>query len=177
MNPVPSTVSAFVQRNPADPHGAGFENGVLLFSVPDPVDDASPTKGELFHIRNRMKNFDIIPEIIPEFNKIRLQFHEAITEAGNYELVLGDSLMGYVSFNYTRSESAPEYYSAQDLQTLIDDMGLTQFVVLDGELESFSEEYKKIQSGIELWKWCVILALLFLGIEVLLIRYFKPSVL
>lgn len=28
----------------------GFENGVLLFSVPDPVDDASPTKGELFHI-------------------------------------------------------------------------------------------------------------------------------
>ena len=110
-------------------------------------------------------------------NKIRLQFHEAITDAGNYELVLGDSLMGYVSFNYTRSESAPEYYSAQDLQTLIDDMGLTQFVVLDGELESFSEEYKKIQSGIELWKWCVILALLFLGIEVLLIRYFKPSVL
>jgi hypothetical protein len=148
----------------------GKESSLLLNRKVD-------SEGELFHIRNRMKNFDIIPEIIPEFNKIRLQFHEAITEAGNYELVLGDSLMSYVSFNYTRSESAPEYYSAQDLQTLIDDMGLTQFVVLDGELESFSEEYKKIQSGIELWKWCVILALLFLGIEVLLIRYFKPSVL
>jgi hypothetical protein len=91
--------------------------------------------------------------------------------------VLGDSLLGFVSFNYTRSESAPEYYSAEELQIIIDDLGLTQFVVIEGELESFSEEYKKIQSGIELWKWCVILALFFLGIEVLLIRYFKPSVL
>ena len=131
----------------------------------------------LYHVVNKELNVDVIPEIYPVNNGLKLGFHDAISVSGNYEVQLKDSLMGYLSFNYNTNESNPACYSPADLEHIIDSLNLSNFSVMSGNMEEFSEEFKKRETGIELWRWFIILTLLFLAIEIILIRYFKPSVL
>jgi len=130
----------------------------------------------LYHIKSADLRTDIIPEIYPENNSVRLGYHQSITQAGNYELTLNDSVLGYLAFNFKRTESSPASYSSTELEELVDSLGLTNFTIFNESLDQFSSEFKKLESGIELWKWFVILALVFLAIEIVLIRFFKPSV-
>ncbi|UTW66111.1 BatA domain-containing protein [bacterium SCSIO 12643] len=129
----------------------------------------------LYHIVDQ--NLDIIPEKYPTNNGVQLIFHDAIKQAGNYTLQTPDSIVGLLSFNYSRIESNPDCYSNSDLESIIDSLNLTNFSVFDSSIENFSDEFEKRETGIELWRWFILLALLFLAIEIILIRYFKPSVL
>jgi hypothetical protein len=45
---------------------------------------------------------------------------------------------------------------------------------IDQTVESFNSNFKNIKKGQQLWKWCITFVLLFLLIEILLIRFFKP---
>ncbi|MGB0806122.1 MAG: BatA domain-containing protein [Salibacteraceae bacterium] len=147
------------------------------------LDELFPVKstrhnGELiYRIKNDDFNVEVIPEIINVNSKIKLQLHGGIQKAGNYSVTQNDSLVGLVSFNYQRTESNLDYYNANQLNNIIDSLGLTNFSVFETGIESFQSDFKQRETGIELWKWFVILTLLFLGIETVLIRFFKPSVL
>ena len=134
-------------------------------------------KGELFHISNQQLKVDLIPEIFPENNGVKLGFHKSILTAGNYDLTVSDSTIGNLSFNYSRNESDPNCYSVTDLENIIDSLQLTNYSIMEGSIDDFSTTFKKRETGIELWRWFVILALFFLALEIILIRYFKPSVL
>ncbi len=131
----------------------------------------------LYHVVNKELNVDVIPEIYPVNNGLKLGFHDAISVSGNYEVQLKDSLVGYLSFNYNTKESDPVCYTPAELEAIIDSLHLSNFSVMSGNLDEFSEEFKKRETGIELWRWFVFITLLFLAIEIILIRYFKPSVL
>jgi hypothetical protein len=131
----------------------------------------------LFRVKNADLNVDLIPEIIPGSSSIKLQLHGGIKRAGNYEIYQNDSLSGMVSFNYQRKESKLEYYTSSDLKIIIDSLGLKNFSVFEPGLETFQSDFEQREKGIELWKWFIILTLLFLAIEIVLIRFFKPSVL
>lgn len=131
----------------------------------------------LYHIVDLQKNLDIIPEKFPVNNGVKLIFHNSIEIAGNYQLQTPDSTFGLLSFNYRRIESNPQYYSTADLETIIDSLHLKNYNVFNSSMDRFSDEFKKRETGIELWRWFILSALLFLAIEIILIRYFKPSVL
>jgi hypothetical protein len=131
----------------------------------------------LYHITSQQQNLDIIPEKYPVNDGVKLIFHNSIEQAGNYMLQAADSSFGLLSFNYPRTESNPQYYSSTDLENIIDSLQLSNYSVFDSSMESFSDELKKRETGIELWRWFILFALLFLAFEIILIRYFKPSVL
>jgi hypothetical protein len=131
----------------------------------------------LYHVVNKDLNVDVIPEIYPVNNGLKLGFHDAISVSGNYEVQLKDSLIGYLSFNYNTTESNPVCYTPLELESIIDSLQLSNFSVMSGNMDEFSDEFKKRETGIELWRWFVMITLLFLAIETILIRYFKPSVL
>lgn len=161
---------AFQSTSSEKPYNTiGKDEFVKIKSIENP-------NNSLFHISNKDLNVDIIPEIYPENNEVKLGFHEFIDQAGNYQLTLNDSLVGYLAFNYTRKESNPNCYTSNDLINIIDSLELSNFRVFNESLDQFSSEFKKLETGIELWKSFVILALLFLAIEIILIRFFKPSV-
>ena len=92
-------------------------------------------------------------------------------EAGFYNLFLEtEKPLNTFAFNYDRKESNLQYYNETDLKALggntIDVIGAnasTNFKTLIGERSK----------GTTLWKICIILVLIFLGIEIGLLRFWK----
>lgn len=89
---------------------------------------------------------------------------------GIYEVMVNDSSYDKVAVNLPQSESIVDFYDNEELSTLAKSNENWEYVSLDNQqdVENF------IQSGGDesypLWKYCVILALMFLLIEVVLIR-------
>jgi hypothetical protein len=74
------------------------------------------------------------------------------------------------AFNYDRKESALDYVDAEQLLEGLPD----HFSVLQEAAEAnFNRVVDEQNRGIVLWRWCLVFALLFLGLEVLLLRLWK----
>lgn len=93
-----------------------------------------------------------------------------LEEAGVYVLY-GPGTTGpvkYLAFNYDRSESDIRQVEASELRAAISS---AHFSVIEDAEQNLSSVVGAINRGTTLWKLCVILALVFLGIEVLLLRF------
>ena len=123
----------------------------------------------VFKLQNKFTEF--IPEQRTIGNQVILGVNNQIKSAGYYDLYLeeGEALNTY-AFNYDRQESDLEYFNTDDLATLVDD----RFNIIDASARAnFTELVGDRSQGILLWKWCIILALVFLLIESLLLRFWK----
>lgn len=118
-------------------------------------------------------SFEMIPEHRLIDGKMRVFVRNNIQEAGNYRIVQGDSTLKVVSFNYNRQESNPATYSADEFRQKLDDGGWTNASLTDGSSSELSSNILLADQGKQLWKLFIILALLFLAIETLLIRFMK----
>lgn len=162
----------------------GFKSGVNAYSSLKigqneiiPLPHTRNINELIFHVKNEQLLIDLIPEVIPTSNGISIGLHNGIQKAGNYNVMQNDSVVAMIALNYDRSESDLDFYTTDEIQHQIDSLGLTNFQVLDTDMETFATEFKQKEKGIELWRWFILLTLLFLAIEIVLIRYFKPSVL
>lgn len=114
-------------------------------------------------------------EFIPEQRvigaKVFLGVNNQISQAGYYDLFLDpQEILGSFAFNFNRKESDLQYYSSQDLQYLVGDLAK---VISVNDNSILTAQIEERSQGIVLWRWCLILALLFLGAEVLLLRFWK----
>jgi hypothetical protein len=113
---------------------------------------------------------------IPEHRQIGagtlVYVHNAITEAGHYTLLNGSDTIAVVSFNQNRLESDLEAMDEEELKSQIAERGLN-YRVLDSSLESITKEVSELSEGKKLWLSMIILALIFLAIEILLIKFWK----
>ena len=113
---------------------------------------------------------EFIPAMTPFGATTLLDPAGQITEAGFYDLFLGDDNAGVFAFNYNRVESPLAYVSVNELE---DNYSAQAVVWRETARASFRQQITEQQEGIVLWRWCIILALTFLGLEVLLIRFWK----
>jgi len=90
---------------------------------------------------------------------------------GNYKLQKQDSTVAVLAFNDSRSESDLTYLTPGDLAKIIPKSGS----VLQAGTASLKNAVTDINIGLQLWKLCIILALIFLAAEILLIRYYNPG--
>lgn len=115
-------------------------------------------------------------EIIPESKVVDLEhtifIHDQIKDAGNYGLFTGSELLSGLSFNYDRKESDLNRYSLDELMAMYEKANLTSFSLIDMSDKSVSKVLDTTE-GKKLWKWCVLLALLFLAAETALLRLFR----
>lgn len=128
---------------------------------------------KVFHLTKPQSNFDIIPEHKVTSSGINLLVHGQIKEAGSYNLLMDDSLATILSFNYSRKESDIKYYSADALENLLNKFKINARIIPSSN-KNFTKNIIEIKQGIQIWKVCIILALLFLGIEIFLLKY-KPK--
>jgi hypothetical protein len=131
-------------------------------------------KENIFKIKKNINsNFEIIPEHKNINSRINIFTHNQLKEAGNYYLYAGKDKIQGISYNYDRKESDIESYKTNELTNLTDKTGLSNYFVLDFKNKPLSQVLTKLNQGIRLWKLFVILALIFLAIEILLLRIFK----
>jgi len=113
---------------------------------------------------------EFIPGITPLGSKTLLDPAGQIQEAGFYDLYQGDQVIGVYAFNYDRTESSLTYLSPGELN---DAYGTFADVWVETAKASLGALIAEKEHGIILWRWCIILALTFLGLEILLIRFWK----
>jgi hypothetical protein len=115
---------------------------------------------------------DFIPEQRKVNGETALFTHGQIPAAGNYSIFHSEQPINGVSFNYDRRESSMHFYNSEELRDELDQNGMNRYSILNTSNELLSQEITESNQGISLWKYCIILCLLFLGFEVILLRLY-----
>ena len=126
---------------------------------------------EVLRIKQASSNFEFIPGQLRVNGHVDLNIHNQITFAGNYLLERAGNELRALSFNYNRDESEMVFYSPDELKEVVQNEGIININVLDANNRLFSKTVRDLSQGIRLWRWFVIFALIFLAVEVLLLRY------
>ena len=125
----------------------------------------------VYKIKNEKLEF--IPGQIPSGNKITLEVDDQVKSAGFYDLMLNDQVTGKLAFNYNRRESDMSLYDESALAPLVSH-NLKLKIMNEALQANISTSIAEKDRGVVLWKWFLIAALVFLAIEALLLRYYKP---
>jgi hypothetical protein len=111
---------------------------------------------------------EFIPGISTLGSKILLDIQGQVKEAGFYKVMHDDAQLASLAFNYDRRESDLTLANLDELPK-----NKMMKVWTDNEKTNFTQLIEETHQGKQLWKWCIILALMFIGIEILLIRFWK----
>jgi len=133
------------------------------------IDINSQDKDNVYHIKNN--SIDIIPRIRNANNNSTIFVNSDIETAGNYILENDKTKIG-LAFNYNRSESELTYLSKGNIDDIIKSTSINaQYIDLThGTIQTALND---LNIGEKYWKYCIILALLFLAVEIILIKIFK----
>ena len=96
-------------------------------------------------------------------NKVKLSFTESPSESGNYNALKNNSIIKNISFNYPRTES--------DLS--LDNSNLVEKYDNENSIETIFNTLQTNRTDNAIWKWFVLLTLLFLVLEVLIQKFVK----
>lgn len=131
---------------------------------------SNPEKG--ITLKNVSASF--FTEVININGEMFLNTNGEIEQPGWYNATMNntDSSLFNLSFNMNRKESDTRTFSPDDLEKKAALNGATLFT---GSAEQLGAEYATAVKGTPLWKWCIIFVLIFLMIEILLIRFFKTN--
>ena len=127
-----------------------------LYSIP-----VSLKQDEILKISDSLNTF--IPLQQTKRNQVNITTENNPSNAGNYSITKDDIVIDKVSYNFDRQESILTYSNPNnwDNTNLYNNVGdLFNNIALDNKINSF-------------WKWFVILALLFLLIELVILKFYK----
>lgn len=122
-------------------------------------------------IANKKTGDKFIPSKNISSSGTQLEFTEQIVKDGHYLVLNEDTTIASLAFNYDRKESDLRYFENNELQDKIETTQLKNAQVVQNADRNFSEIFDEIQNGKQLWKWMILLALLFILTEVAIIRF------
>ena len=121
----------------------------------------------------RMKGVsrEFIPAQRPLGNQLMINFGNEIRDAGFYNLYLPDSANNYwLGFNFNRMESNLSLLNTDEIKVQAERIKAQIISNVDSDISVLVSEMNR---GIALWKYCIMLALLFIATEILLLRFLK----
>ena len=125
------------------------------------------------HIKKTDTTIDIIPEIRTINNSTFLYTQGQIDVPGFYEVDHSNVVLLPLAFNYSRKESDLSCYTQEELVKTLADKDWKTVTVLNDTGVDISKQIELGAEGKKLWKLFIILALLFITIEVALLRLLK----
>ena len=114
---------------------------------------------------------EFIPKQLNTDSGLKIFVSDEITKSGIYNVEINNNIIRKIAFNYDRTESDLNYVSDKEIKK--DFKEKINYFGKDSDNINFTELIDSKQRGVELWKWAIILALLFLAIEILLLRFWK----
>lgn len=134
---------------------------------------AQPGGDQVFKLKATTEKQEVIPQITKNGSSLNLFIGNLIHTADNYNLLHNEKTLSSLAFNYNRSESDPLCNSENDLNDLIDKNRLNTFKILKTDQKPINDILTKMNTGTQLWRYLIWLALILLFAEVLLIRFRK----
>ncbi|MFA5417731.1 MAG: BatA domain-containing protein [Bacteroidales bacterium] len=114
-----------------------------------------------------------IPEQLIQKGQLQLTLFGNIKTSGYYNLMLNDSLVAAMAFNYSRNESDLRSYQPSEIDSICKASGIPHYRIVDLTDASFTEVINALQKDSPIWKLFIIFALLALLAEGLLLRLSK----
>jgi hypothetical protein len=145
------------------------ENKPLLLNIPPPAGD------QTFHVVNTAYTTDLIPAVRLTPAGLSIQADAQMDKAGNYDLLKGKEEVAVLSYNYNRRESDLKFMNEDQLLGRLQDSGINNAVFYKASEPDLGKVLAEINSGISLWKYCIIFCLIFLLAEILIIRFWKST--
>ncbi|MCF6132177.1 vWA domain-containing protein [Flavobacterium wongokense] len=136
-------------------------NAIVIGESQPFIVDALLSKDEILTVKNTAESFIPVQQLLN--TKVKLSFNDNPTEAGNFGILNESNLVQNISFNYNRTESnlalanpdvAKNFKEIEDIETVFNDI-------------------QTDRTDTQIWKWFVILALLFLALELLIQKFVK----
>jgi|JI9StandDraft_1071089.scaffolds.fasta_scaffold05570_9 hypothetical protein len=159
-------IAEFSQAEMPLDYSLGSENAIVLRNVNLGGDES-------FRLKNANGELEIIPEHRNAGSNMEIYVHSDLKLAGNYELHRGETLVAVLSFNYDRTESNTRALSSDEAQQMINNAGWDNWAILNGDMESIAAGASEINEGKKYWFSMIIWALIFLALEVLLIKFWR----
>lgn len=133
--------------------------------------DLAPDK--TIEIKNSTGDFSVIPEMRNNGGSVSLFVHGQIQEAGNYAAYYNQELIQGIGFNYDRKESDLSCYNDQELTAAFEKNGIKDFKIYESSNQEIPVSLEAIDDTQSYWKICLYLVLLFVLMEILLLRFIK----
>ncbi len=131
------------------------------------VDNVRDKGDYVYNVRNGEISF--IPGQLPKGNSIALDLGGQVKKAGFYDVLLDENVVSVIGMNYDRKESNRSTFSESELQSNIESFSNIN-ILGDTEQANLTSSIAQKDKGVVLWKWFVIMALLFLALESILVR-------
>lgn len=116
---------------------------------------------------------DVKKEIIPSqrrfANQLNIDAPKYLLESGIYTLKIDTLNLSNIAFNIPKPESQLALYSNEEISSKLSAKNV--HVLSEADPQSFASDMKEKYHSIELWKYALILSLVFLSIETLLLRF------
>lgn len=135
--------------------------------------DRNLNLNEQIQVLNQKNQETFVPEKTITGKGTRLLIGDNIKEAGHYQIKNDDKIITTLAFNYDRNESELSFYNVNELQALADENTVINLTIISNPRAEFSEILDELQNGKALWKWCLVLALIFIATEVFIARFMK----
>ncbi|WP_395045266.1 BatA domain-containing protein [Flavobacterium sp.] len=136
-------------------------NAMIIGETKPLIVETLLTKDEIVNVKNTTESFIPIQQILN--NKVKLTFNDNPKEAGNFGVFNTNNSIENISFNYNRSES--------NLNNANPD-AIGDFKEISN-VDSIFDTLQTNRTDNQIWKWFVILALLFITLEVLIQKFVK----
>lgn len=134
--------------------------------------DFSGSAETVFKLKGATEEF--IPQQRIVTSKLFLTVGDQLKEAGPYDLYLKpDEILGRFAFNYDRRESDLSFFTPAELEATAAESAAHISIVESNEKTNFTDLIGERSQGISLWRWCIVLTLVFLGLEGLFLRLWK----
>ena len=133
------------------------------------VDAPKTATQKVFKIKG--ENLEFIPEQFAVGNKMLVGLSDQVKKAGFYTIGLeGSDSSQALALNFDRRESDLKFTSAAQLKEKYPQSNVNVVNTSNAEVASI---VKELDRGTPLWRWCLIVTLIFLGLEIGLLRFWK----
>ena len=114
----------------------------------------------------------LVPSVYIRNGRMILEIPSLLENPGFYNLVMGTDTLRTLAFNLPPEESQLKVISDEELQILISGRDHVHFNAIE-DVQSFSEQITSEKEGVPLWKYALLLALIFLVAELTMLRLFR----
>jgi hypothetical protein len=159
-------ISEFAQHQQPLYYTLGSDDKIVLKNIQTGADGT-------FKLRHIETGTECIPEHRNAGGDSEILIKEEPRLPGNYAVILGDSVVAGVSFNLDRKESDTRQYSIEELSEQLASHDLEHWMVMDLNAEHLAANADTLADGITYWYQFIILALIFLAVEIILIKFWR----
>jgi len=150
-------------------------SSVIGRSIPPVLRIPPPSGEEVFHLINPVSGVDLIPSVRTVSSGMMINTGDQVTAAGHYQLMRGGDTLAVLSMNYDRRESLMSFMDEDEVTDACTGAGLNDWKLLSADIPDPGKTIMVMNKGVVLWKWAILLALIFLLTETLLLRYWKTT--